>query len=65
MLPVIIGAGAVALLLKVLIEDEEEINKEIKKRIFMSFAIEDEQYRDFFWHKQRMSVYLSLLLICR
>jgi nucleoside 2-deoxyribosyltransferase len=47
MWPVILRAGAVALLLKALFEDEEESNKEIKKRIFISFAIEDEQYRDF------------------
>ncbi len=47
MWPVILGAGAVALLLKALFEDEEESNKEIKKRIFISFAIEDEKYRDF------------------
>lgn len=47
MWPVILGSGVVALLLKALFEDEEESNKEIKKRIFISFAIEDEQYRDF------------------
>lgn len=48
MWPVIIGAGAVALLLKVLFEDEEEESgREIKKRIFISFAIEDEQYRNY------------------
>jgi hypothetical protein len=47
MWPVIIGAGAVALLIKALFEDEEESNKEVKKRIFISFAIEDEQYRNF------------------
>jgi len=45
MWPVIIGAGAVALLLKALFEDEE--TEEVKKRIFISFAIEDEKYRDF------------------
>lgn len=44
---VILGAGAVAMLLKALFEDEEDTGKEIKKRIFISFAIEDEQYRDF------------------
>lgn len=47
MWPVILGAGAVALLLKALFEDEEDTGKEIKKRIFISFAIEDEQYRYF------------------
>jgi hypothetical protein len=44
MWPVIIGACAVALLLKALFEDAEGSAKEIKKRIFISFAIEDEQY---------------------
>lgn len=38
---VILGVGAVALLLKALFEDEEETGKVIKKRIFISFAIED------------------------
>ena len=47
MWPVIIGAGAVALLLKALFEDEEDSGREIKKRIFISFAIEDEKYRDY------------------
>ena len=49
MWPVIIGTGAVAvaLLLKALFEDEEDSGKEVKKRIFISFAIEDEQYRNF------------------
>ncbi|UGS22344.1 hypothetical protein [Flavobacterium cyclinae] len=42
MWPVILGSGIVALLLKALFEDEEESNREIKKRIFISFAIEDE-----------------------
>jgi len=45
MWPVILGAGAVALLLKTLFE--EDTGKEIKKRIFISFAIEDEQYRNY------------------
>lgn len=47
MWPVIVGVGAVALILKTLFEDEKESNREAKKRIFISFAIEDEQYRDF------------------
>ncbi|MBV2196692.1 MAG: TIR domain-containing protein [Flavobacterium sp.] len=46
MWPVLIGAGAVALLLKALFEDEEDSGKEVKKRIFISFAYEDEQYRN-------------------
>ncbi len=47
MWPVILGVGAVALLLKALFEDEEDSGREIKKRVFISFAIEDEQYRDY------------------
>ncbi|WOK08397.1 TIR domain-containing protein [Imperialibacter roseus] len=47
MWPVIIGAGAVALLLKALFEDEEDSGKEIKKRIFISFAVGDSKYRDY------------------
>ncbi len=46
MWPLVIGAGAVALLLKALFEDEGDSGKEIKKRIFISFAFEDEQYRN-------------------
>jgi hypothetical protein len=46
--PVIIGAGVVALLIKALFEDEEGgPKKEVKKRIFISFAFEDEKYRRF------------------
>lgn len=44
---VIIGTGAIALLLKALFDNEEDSANEIKKRIFISFAIEDEQYRDY------------------
>ena len=47
MWPIILGAGVVALLLKALLEDEEDSRTELKKRIFISFAIEDEQYRDY------------------
>lgn len=47
MWPLIPGAGAVALLLKALFEDNEHTRKEFKKRIFISFAIEDEKYRDY------------------
>ena len=47
MWPVILGAGAVALLLKALFENFEKSEKKFKKRIFISFAIEDEKYRDF------------------
>jgi len=45
--PVIISAGAIALLLKALFEYEEDNGREMKKRIFISFAIEDKKYRDF------------------
>ncbi|MCK0115333.1 hypothetical protein [Gelidibacter sp. F63206] len=47
MWPVILRAGAVALLLKALFEDEEGTEKEIKKCICISFAIGDEQYRNY------------------
>lgn len=47
MWPVIIGAGAVALLLKALFENEEDTGKKIKKRIFISFAIKDVHYKNF------------------
>jgi len=43
MWPVIIGAGALALLIKELFDDSDDS----KKRIFISFAIEDKKYRDF------------------
>jgi hypothetical protein len=43
MWPAIIGAGALALLIKELLNDSEDV----KKRIFISFAIEDKKYRDF------------------
>jgi hypothetical protein len=46
MWPVIIGNGAVALLLRALFEDEEDNGIEIKKLIFISFAIEDKKYRE-------------------
>ncbi len=45
MWPVILGAGAIAILAKALFE-EDDVQVE-KKRIFISFAIEDEKYRDF------------------
>lgn len=45
MLPVILGVGAIALLAKVLFDDDE--TEEVKKKIFISFAIEDKKYRDF------------------
>lgn len=47
MWPVIIGAGAVALLIKPLLDESDDSEQDIKKRIFISFAIEDQKYRDF------------------
>lgn len=43
MWPVKLGTGAVALLFKALFDDEEDSGRELKERIFISFAIEDEQ----------------------
>lgn len=49
MLPaVLIGAGIAALLMKAFSEDEAPRSKTDKKKLFISFAIEDEKYRDFF-----------------
>ncbi len=47
MWPVILGAGAVALILRALFENSETADKNVKKRIFISFAKEDSKYRDF------------------
>jgi hypothetical protein len=44
MLPYIIGAGLGALLLKALFNGE---NEEEDKKIFVSFAVDDNKYRDF------------------
>jgi hypothetical protein len=46
MWPFIIGTGIVALLINELL-GEEERPKKLRKRIFISFAIEDKKYRDF------------------
>lgn len=43
MLPILIGAGLGALLLKALFDGDDEE----PKKIFVSFAIEDSKYRDF------------------
>jgi len=45
MLPILIGAGLGALLLKALFDGEDE--EQEPKKIFVSFAIEDSKYRDF------------------
>lgn len=48
MLPaVLIGAGIATLLIKAFSEEETPKSKNDKKKLFISFAIEDEKYRDF------------------
>lgn len=48
MWPVILGAGALALLIKAFSgSSRRPRNKNSKKKIFISFAIEDVKYRDF------------------
>ncbi len=53
MWPILIGAGLVALIAKAFSDDDEEpIRKRSsrstrKKKIFVSFAVEDKKYRDF------------------
>lgn len=47
MLPILIGAGLGALLLKALFDGEEEEQEQEQKKIFISFAIEDSKYRDY------------------
>lgn len=43
---ILAGAGVVVLLLRDLFKGESKPEKELKKRIFISFSIKDEQYRD-------------------
>lgn len=53
MWPILIGAGLVALIAKAFSDDEEEpkrkrsVRSTRKKKIFVSFAVEDKRYRDF------------------
>ena len=47
MLPVIIGISLVALLAKAFSEEEEELERKEKKKIFISFAMEDKKFIDF------------------
>ena len=55
MLPVLFGIGLAAIIADALFEDDEipkrkrkgTINKDMGKKIFISFAIEDKRYRDF------------------
>jgi hypothetical protein len=49
MWPILIGAGLVALIAKAFSDDDSEkasSKKSSRKKIFISFAIEDETYRD-------------------
>jgi uncharacterized LabA/DUF88 family protein len=47
MWPILIGAGLVALIAKAFSEENEKTTDNAKKKIFISFAIEDETYRDY------------------
>lgn len=49
MWPILIGAGLIAIIAKAFSEEEDKktINLTSKKKIFISFAIEDETYRDY------------------
>jgi hypothetical protein len=47
MWPILIGAGLVALIAKAFSEEDEKSTDNSKKKIFISFAIEDETYRDY------------------
>lgn len=47
MWPILIGAGLVALIAKAFSEEDEKSTDIAKKKIFISFAIEDETYRDY------------------
>lgn len=57
MLPVLIGVGLVALIANAFSDDEPVKARKIKadrKRIFISFAIEDEMYRDHLVNQARL-----------
>jgi hypothetical protein len=47
MWPILIGAGLVALIAKAFSAEDEKSTDNAKKKIFISFAIEDETYRDY------------------
>ena len=47
MWPILIGAGIVALIAKAFSEEDAKSTDNAKKKIFISFAIEDETYRDY------------------
>jgi hypothetical protein len=57
MWPVIIGVGLASLIVKAFSEDDSEKKRNTKvdrKRIFISFAIEDESYRDYLVKQARL-----------
>lgn len=47
MWPILIGAGLLALIAKAFSEEDENRTDNAKKKIFISFAIEDDTYRDY------------------
>lgn len=47
MWPILLGAGLVALIVKAFSQEVEKSKDNVKKKIFISFAIEDETYRDY------------------
>lgn len=47
MQPILIGAGLVALIAKAFSEEDKKTSDNDKKRIYISFVIEDETYRDY------------------
>ncbi len=53
MWPILIGAGLVALIAKAFSEEDENRTDNTKKKIFISFAIEDETYRDYLVQQAR------------
>lgn len=56
MLPILIGVGLIALIAKALTEDSKEASniKEARPKLFISFAIEDETYRDYLVKQARL-----------
>lgn len=47
MLPLILGVGITALLIKAFSSDDSSNQSDKPKKLFISFAIEDQKYRDF------------------
>ncbi|MGV3598245.1 MAG: TIR domain-containing protein [Bacteroidota bacterium] len=59
MWPIIVGAGVLALILKAFSHESDGANKsrktkDAKPRIFISFAIEDEKYRDYLVEQSKL-----------